>query len=119
MANHPLNLALRFFLELLGLYAMGYWGWTQHTGLPRYLWAIGLPLVAAVMWGTFRVPGHPGPAPVPVPGLLRLILEGVFFGVAVSAFYSAGRESWALAFGGIVLFHYLLSANYVAELLRS
>ncbi len=59
MGSHPLNLALRFLLELVALGAMGYWGWTQHEGTARWLWAIGLPLVAAVLWGTFAVPTTP------------------------------------------------------------
>ena len=33
MSAHPINLALRFILELAALYALGYWGWTQHDGL--------------------------------------------------------------------------------------
>jgi hypothetical protein len=119
MANHPLNLGLRFLLELFALFAMAHWGWTQHTGIARLLWAIGLPLVAAAFWGIFRVPGHPGPAPVVVPGLARLFLEAVFFGIATWTFYAAGRESWALAFGAVVLLHYLASYDYIAELLKT
>lgn len=37
MANNPLNLALRVVLELTGLFAMGYWVWTQHSGPSRWL----------------------------------------------------------------------------------
>ena len=47
MGQNPINLALRFFLELAGLYCMGYWGWTRHNGVLRYLLVIGLPLLAA------------------------------------------------------------------------
>ena len=43
MSQNPLNLAVRFALELAGLYALGLWGWTQHTGILRYLLTIGLP----------------------------------------------------------------------------
>lgn len=96
MANHPLNLGLRFLLELLALFAMGYWGWAQHLGLARFFWMIGLPLVAAVLWGTLRVPGHPGPAPVAVSGPLRLFLEAVFFGVATWVLFASGLENQAL-----------------------
>jgi hypothetical protein len=118
MANHPLNLALRFLLELLALFAMGYWGWTQHSGMARYLWTFGLPLIAAVIWGTFRVPGHPGPAPVSVPGPARLFIEAIVFAGGVWAFSASGRGSWALVFGAVVLLHYLLSYDYVIELLK-
>ena len=71
MSNNPLNLGLRFILELVMLYALGFWGWTRHAGFLRYLLTIGLPLLAAGLWGVFRVPEDAsanGKAPVPVPG---------------------------------------------------
>jgi len=118
MANHPLNLALRFFLELFALYALGYWGWTQHFGPSRFLWGIGLPLLAALLWGTFRVPNDPGKATVPVPGMLRLVLEALVLGGAVSALLVAGQQRWGLVFGLVLLGHYLLSYDRVLWLLR-
>jgi hypothetical protein len=51
MSQNPINLAVRFLLELVGLYAFGLWGWTQHAGFLRYLLVIGLPVVAAALWG--------------------------------------------------------------------
>src|SRR5690606_19890911 len=57
MANNPLNLGLRFLLELVALFAVGYWGWTQHQGVMRFVLAIGLPALLAAAWGIFRVPG--------------------------------------------------------------
>lgn len=118
MGKHPLNLGLRFLLELAALFAMGYWGWTQHTGLARFLWAVGLPLVFSVAWGTFRVPGDPGPAPVAVPGVVRLLLETVFFGVAVWSLYASGRESWALVLGLLLLIQYGLSYDRILWMIR-
>ena len=32
MSAHPLNLALRFLLELAAWASMGYWGWKRGTG---------------------------------------------------------------------------------------
>ena len=118
MANNPLNLVLRFVLELLGLWALGYWGWTQHAGLARWLWTLGLPLLAAVVWGSFRVPNDPGQAPVAVPGWVRLLLEAAFFGGATWALYAAGRETWGLIFGVVVVLHYAASYDRVLKLLR-
>jgi hypothetical protein len=63
MGYHPINLALRFLLELAALYFIGRWGWVQYDGIWRYILAIGLPLVAATIWGVFRVPDDGG-APV-------------------------------------------------------
>jgi hypothetical protein len=120
MASNPLNLALRFILELIALFALGYWGWTQHSGVARFLWTIGLPLLAAFLWGTFRLeePTHPAKVPVTIPGILRLVLEAVIFGGAVWAFYAAGRSSWGLVFGLVVLGHYILSYDRVIWLIK-
>jgi hypothetical protein len=118
MANNPIVLAVRFILELVGLFALGYWGWTQHTGALRVILAILLPLVAAAVWGIFRVPGHPGDAPVPVPGIIRLLIEALYFGSAIWAFYASGRSTWGLILAIVVILHYIASYDYVIELLR-
>jgi hypothetical protein len=112
VGSHPINLAVRFLLELSALAALAYWGWTQHAGPLRFILAIGLPLIAAVLWGTFNVrqdPSRSGRAPVPVPGLVRLALELAFFGVAAWALYAAGKAQLSLIFGLIVVVHYLVS----------
>ena len=118
MSNHPINLTLRFLLELAALAAMAYWGWTMHGGIGRGVWVVGLPLVAAFLWGTFRVPGDPGKAPVPVSGPVRLLLEVVFFGAAVEFLAAAGHEDLSLILGGVILLHYLASYDRVIRLLR-
>lgn len=118
MSNHPINLALRFVLELAALAAMGYWGWTQHQGVWRLVWTLGLPLVAAALWGVFRVPGDPGSAPVAVPGPVRLLLELVFFSSAVWLLVMAGRPWEAAGLGLLVLIHYLVAYDRAYWLLR-
>lgn len=115
---HPLNLALRFVLELVALYAMGRWGWMQASGFWRYVLALVVPAVAAALWGIFRVPGDPGPAPVAVPGIVRLALEAVFFGFAVWALYTTGATTWAWAFAVVVLIHYGLDLGRVTWMLK-
>jgi len=123
MAQNPLNLALRFFLELTALYAMGFWGWrTQHTGFVHYLLMIGLPLLAAFIWGTFRVPADAsanGKAPVAIPGWVRLMLELVFFSFGTFCFFDADAEMTGWVFGIASLFHYTLSYNRILWLLKS
>ena len=117
MANNPVVLLVRFLLELASLFAFGYWGWTQHSGALQIVLTIGFPLLAATVWGVFRVPGHPGAAPVAVPGLVRLLLEALFFGSAVWAFYASHRPTWALIMAIVVIVHYVASYDYVSELL--
>ena len=118
MANHPINLTLRFVLELFVLYALGYWGWTQHSGPAQVMWTIGLPISAAILWGTLRPLGHPGPTPLIVSGWVRLGVEALVFGGGVWALYAAGRQNWALTFLIVLLTHYLLSYDYVFRLIR-
>lgn len=117
MSNNPLNLTLRFILELAGLAAMFYWGWTQHEGLLRVVLAVGVPVIAAVFWGIFRDPYAPNPSRVIVPGWVRLLIEAVFFGGAVSLLSQTDRTDLALIFGGLLIFHYVISYDYVILLL--
>jgi hypothetical protein len=55
MGSNPINLAVRFLLELSSLIAIGMWGWRQTDSWLRFVLAIGLPIIAAVIWGTFAV----------------------------------------------------------------
>ena len=118
MGFQALNLALRFLLELSALGAMAYWAWTTQGGTSRFLWAIGLPLLAAAAWGTFRVPNDPGPAPVAVPGRVRLFFEALFFGGAVALLADAGQPVAAAILAVLLLVHYVASYQRVMRLLK-
>ena len=121
MGTHPLNLALRFVLELVALGAMGAWAFRAVQGGARYALALAVPLLAACLWGVFAVPGDPsrsGRAPVPVPGVLRLALELAFFAFGAWALARSGRQAWGLALAGITALHYALSYDRVGWLLQ-
>jgi hypothetical protein len=118
MGSHPVNLALRFLLEIAALIALGYWGWKQGTGTMRYVAAVGIPVVAAVLWATLRFRGDPQRAPIAVPGIARLTLEAVFFGGAVLALSRAGARLPAWILGILVITHYVASYDRVGLLLR-
>ena len=121
MASNPINLALRFALEIAALFALGYWGWTQHDGIWRFMWSIGLVVLAGVIWGTFAVPDDPsrsGNAPVPVPGLVRLLIELVFFAAGTWAFFAAGQALWGTLLGILTVIHYALSYDRLLWLLK-
>lgn len=118
MAQNPVNLALRFILELAALYFIGRWGWTQFDGGLRVLLAIGLPLLAAAIWGIFRVPGDGGTPRVRVPGSLRLVIEAVFFSFATWCLFDSGLQTTAWIFGGITLLHYIISYDRIAWLVK-
>jgi hypothetical protein len=121
MGSHPINLAVRFLLEVAALVAIGYWGWSQHSGALRFVLAIGGPLLIAILWGAFAVrndPSRSGKAPVPVPGMARLALEIAIFAFAAWALYDAGNRLLGLVFALVVMVHYALSYDRIAWLLR-
>ena len=121
MGSHPINLAVRFVLELSALVAMGLWAWHQGVGITRYLFALVVPFIAVTVWGTFAVLGDPsrsGKAPVPVPGPLRLVLEVMFFGFATWSFFAAGATRLGWIFGVVALIHYAVSYDRLLWLIR-
>ena len=122
MSSHPANLAIRFFLEVAALVAMGFWAWRQGEGTTRYVYAALVPLAAAALWGIFAVPGDPsrsGSAPVAVAGTLRLGIEVAFFAFAVWALYQLGSTTLAIMLAAAVTVHYAVSYERLAWLLRA
>jgi hypothetical protein len=117
MANHPINLGFRFLLELGILAGLALWGWQLANGPWRLATAILIPVAAALVWGTFRVPGDPGDATVAVPGAIRLLLELSLFAAGTWAYYAAGHPRAGLIFGLLVLFHYAISYDRIIWLL--
>ena len=121
MGSHPVNLAVRFILEIAGLVALGWWGWNQGEGILRFLLAFGIPILAAVLWGTFAVPDDPsrsGKAPVQVPGIVRLLLELAFFVSATWSLFAVGAATLGWIYGIAVLVHYLVSYDRILWLVR-
>jgi len=109
---------LHFILELCGIAALAVWGFrTGDSGLVRAALGIGVPFIAAILWGVFRVPNDPGPAVMAVPGWLRLILElSVLFG-AVWALAAIQQNSLAIAFAAAILLDYALHYKRILWLL--
>jgi hypothetical protein len=118
MGYHPLNLAIRFILELVALFFIGRWGWVRFEGVWRYVLAIGLPLVAATIWGIFRVPNDGGAPTVRVSGIIRLLIEAIFFGFAIWGLLDAGATTTAWIFAGITLLHYIISYDRIRRVLQ-
>ena len=121
MSQNPINLTVRFILEMVALVALGYGGWHATDSWLRYVLAIGLPLLMAVLWGGFRPPNephHPSHATIPVSGKVRLLIEALAFGGGAWGFFSTGATITAWVFTIIVIVHYALSYDRVAWLLR-
>ncbi|MFW9835307.1 MAG: YrdB family protein [Candidatus Thorarchaeota archaeon] len=114
------NDVLRFILEIWALIAFGYWGLNQNFGLFNYVLAIALPIAAAAVWGTFAVPDDPsrsGGAPVPVPGVVRLVLELLIFGLAFLAMFVGTLFYISLVYVILVIVHYILARDRIRWLL--
>jgi Protein of unknown function (DUF2568) len=121
LAYHPINLGLRFALEIIALGALAWWGRSSAPGSTGLLLACLIPLAAATIWGVFRIPeeaGRSGKVPVPVSGWLRLVIELVYFSLAALAFRAVGAIGWSLAFASIVILHYAVSWNRLVSMLR-
>jgi hypothetical protein len=120
MGSHPINLALRFVLELAALGAMTFWGWRATTGGLRFVLAAAIPIVAAILWGVLAVPDDPsrsGSALFATPGAVRLVFELAFFGFAVWALYAVGQVKLAAILGVVVIIHYAFSYDRITWLL--
>lgn len=121
LERNTINLTVRFLLEMSGLVTLGVWGWSRGDGVLKYVLALAAPLIAAAIWGIFAVPDDPSRsanAPVSVPGLVRLVLELVFFASVVWAFFAMRQSVLGWLFGVIVVVHYLVSYERVSWLLR-
>lgn len=90
------NLGLRFALELGALAALAAWG--AQTGLP-WLFAVGAPVAAAVVWGALVSPK----AAIDAPRAVRLFAEAAVFGAAALALASAGGTALGAAFALVAL----------------
>ncbi len=98
-------LALRLVLEVCALVALGFWGWQTGQTLPMKLGlGIGVPLVAAVVWGLLVSPK----ASIAAPRAVRLIIELVIFALAVLGLLAVDRSHIAWALGIAYLIHRVL-----------
>jgi hypothetical protein len=120
MGSHPANLILRFLLEIIALISLGIWSWNQSESWFRLILAIGIPIIAAVIWGTFAVPNDPsrsGNAPIITAGFIRLMIEFGVFGFAIWSLHDIGWNKISLIFGIVVLVHYIFSYDRILWLL--
>ena len=98
------NLLLAFLAELVALGIFAWWGWEAVPSTPlKLLLAIGLPVVAAALWGLFAAPTASRGTPV-----VRAIVKVVVFGLAGAALWSLGHPLLAVIFVVVVAANLLI-----------
>ncbi|MFZ1703079.1 MAG: YrdB family protein [Saprospiraceae bacterium] len=121
MGSHPLNLLVRFLLEISALVSIGAWAWRQNDSWYRIVFAVGLPIIFAALWGIFAVPNDPsrsGSTVVITSGVIRILIELGFFGFAIWTLYDMELSKELLVFCIMVSVHYLVSYDRIIWLLQ-
>lgn len=119
---HPINLALRFGLEIVALYAMSSRVYAMYSSPENWFYAILSAVLAGAIWTIFKVPGDKssnGKAIVPINGVLRFLIEFSFFFVAVFLLIVDESYSFAGIFGFFIFMHYLTSLDRFVWLLKN
>jgi Protein of unknown function (DUF2568) len=95
-----INQITAFLLEIFMFISLGYLGFIKgKTLLWKYVFLIGLPLIAITLWGFFAAPnstyrlGH----------TQRIFFESALFVLTAIFFYKSGYTTLALFFGVIVV----------------
>ncbi|MEC5236585.1 MULTISPECIES: YrdB family protein [Bacillus] len=92
----PINLAIRFFLELGALASLCYWGFQFWESVyVKFIFGIGSPLLFATIWGIFIAPK----ASLKLPEPYRFMLEIILFGVTSVALYVVDQITLAIILG--------------------
>jgi uncharacterized protein DUF2568 len=93
-------LAAAFVSELAALAALAVWGWSlSGSGPLRLAAAVGLPLVAAVLWGVFAAPRAPVRRRGPAAAVKVAVLGGAVLGLLLTGHVPAAV---ALAVGSVL-----------------
>lgn len=94
-AGVPIAAAVQFVMELCLLAAVAWWG-TATAGL---ILGLALPLVVAVLWGTFCAPK----AAVQLPGPATLTMRTLLFAVGCVALLALGHPVLAVVYAVLVV----------------
>jgi len=110
------NLTLRFGLEIAALVGLT----VAAAGRLALPLVIATPVVAGAFWGIYNVPGdssRSGKAALPVPGIVRLLIELIILFGAAYALVATGHPLWGWLLAGLVVFHLAFSIPRVRWLL--
>jgi len=109
----PVNAGGRFILELAALYGIGRGVW-EATG--NWIAVVVVAGLAAFVWGRFRVPDDPGPAPVAVPGVVRLAIEALIL-IGGGVGLTTAHERMAIVYLVALVAHYATTRRRLRHVL--
>ncbi|MFS0781284.1 YrdB family protein [Bacillus sp. 1P06AnD] len=102
---YGIGLGLRFLLEMCGLAALAYGGFsTGNSYVWKLLLGMGSPLLMAAIWGMFISPK----AAIPVKGMVKWLLELLVFGLCTCALLAAGKPLLSIVFAMLVMIDWLI-----------
>jgi Protein of unknown function (DUF2568) len=93
------NLVVRFLLELAALAAVGYWGFSSHSGVTQWVLGLGAPVAVAAVWGLFVSPK----AKVDLPRPAAFAIELLVWAAAALALAASGQPALAIVFAILAL----------------
>ena len=94
------NQIIAFLLEFFMFVSLAYLGFQNgKTVLVKYLLAVGLPLIAIILWGFFAAPN----STYRLEQTPRIFFEIALFISTAILFYKSGYTTLAFTFGAIVL----------------
>ena len=100
------NATVAFGLELAALAVLGRGGWQLGGSTAvRLLLAVGLPIVAAVLWSLFAAPRAVVPSAAG-----RLAVQVLVFGTAAGFLAWAATPRWGAAFAAVVAVNLVAAA---------
>ncbi len=99
-----LHMILAFTLELALLAALGYWGFHNKKMPEKYLFGLGMPLVAIVLWWYWAAPKSEHRLQQPYLMIFKLTL----FGVAAFGLCRSGQSGAAILLAGLAALSVLL-----------
>ncbi len=120
MSQNPVNLAVRFALEVAAVIGLFRLGLGLTDGFAALLVAVLVSSAALAAWGTFNVPGdrsRSGSVPVRVSGAVRLLIEIVVLGGGAIGWFLSGPVWFAWSYTIVLIMHYGLSFDRVGWLL--
>jgi hypothetical protein len=101
------NDVLRFFLELFAFFSLGLWGFVAWAPPFNFVFGIGAPVFAIVLWALFRSPK----AVIRLDPFGKALVEIVIMGSAALSWLVMGQPIVAIVFGIVAVISGVISGR--------